>query len=189
MSRNAEAFSQGQSVEGGVSINQEELNDESLLAVQIRDDELSELLRRLAATEATFSTPVPTIRDVAELTEAPPKLIARILGEIRGPGDLEKLTERLDIHEQRLESIEKRPVTVNTYYVHPNVVKVQAEADQAQQRIWNTYLKWLDGRYDYFDTSLHDRLRSVMVIAFILLALLICIWVLATLRLLPYQAQ
>ena len=79
-----------------------ELNNEALLAAQIKDDEIFELLERLAATEEMFKAPVSTIRDVAELTEASPNLIARILGEIRGPGEFEKLVGRVESHEMRI---------------------------------------------------------------------------------------
>ena len=85
-----------------------ELNSETLLSIPIRDDEIFELLERLAATEEMFNTPVSTIRDVAELTDASPNLIARILGEIRGPGELEKIVHRLDEHEARLRVTESK---------------------------------------------------------------------------------
>ncbi len=55
-----------------------------------------------------FKTPVSTIRDVAELTEASPNLIARILGEMRGPGELEKIVGRIEMHENRLDSFEEK---------------------------------------------------------------------------------
>lgn len=55
-----------------------------------------------------FKTPVSTIRDVAELTEAPPNLIARILGEMRGPAEFEKLYGLVVDHSRRLTDIELR---------------------------------------------------------------------------------
>ncbi len=54
-----------------------------------------------------FKAPVSTIRDVAELTEASPNLIARILGEIRGPGEFEKLASTVDGYGQRISKIER----------------------------------------------------------------------------------
>ena len=55
-----------------------------------------------------FKTPVSTIRDVAELTDASPSLIARLLGEMRGPGEYEKLVGRVDAHDQRFNRVEGR---------------------------------------------------------------------------------
>ena len=92
----------------GLTIGNQEFKPETLLAVPIRDDEIFELLERLAATEDMFKTPVSTIRDVAELTDASPNLIARILGEMRGPGELEKIVHRLDEHEARLRITESK---------------------------------------------------------------------------------
>jgi hypothetical protein len=84
--------------------------NESLLAVPIQDDEIFELLERLAATEEMFKTPVSTIRDVAELTEASPNLIARILSEMRGPDEFEKLAGLLGAHDSRLNEVEQKVV-------------------------------------------------------------------------------
>ncbi len=78
------------------------------MAVQIKDDEIFELLERLAATEEMFKAPVSTIRDVAELTDAPPALIARILADIRGPDEYEKLHHQVQQHNHRLDSVEQR---------------------------------------------------------------------------------
>lgn len=89
-------------------IDRQEFNQESLLAVPIRDDEIFELLERLAATEEMFKRPVSTIRDVAELTESSPTLIARVLGEMRGPGELEQMVGRLDEHDRRLLEVEQK---------------------------------------------------------------------------------
>ena len=55
-----------------------------------------------------FKQPVSTIRDVAELTEAPPKLIARILADMRGPDEYERLDRQVQIHDERLDSVEQR---------------------------------------------------------------------------------
>ena len=82
-----------------------ELHSETLLSVPIMDNEIFELLERLAATEEMFKAPVSTIRDVAELTEASPNLIARLLGEMRGPGELEKIVGRLDEHSALLKEV------------------------------------------------------------------------------------
>jgi hypothetical protein len=84
-----------------------ELNTEALLSVPIKDDEIFELLERLAATEEMFKAPVSTIRDVAELTDASPNLIARLLGEMRGPGEYEKLLDGFVDHEERIRKLEK----------------------------------------------------------------------------------
>ena len=89
-------------------ISELNLTNESLLAVPIKDDEIFELLERLAATEEMFKAPVSTIRDVAELTEASPTLIARVLGEMRGPGELEQMVGRLDEHDRRLLQVEQK---------------------------------------------------------------------------------
>ena len=91
-----------------ISIGNQELSTETLLAVPIRDDEIFELLERLAATEEMFQQPVSTIRDVAELTEASPNLIARLLGEMRGPGELQQMVGRLDEHDRRLLDVEQK---------------------------------------------------------------------------------
>jgi hypothetical protein len=55
-----------------------------------------------------FKAPVSTISDVAELTEKKPSLIARVLGEMRGPGKLEKMVGRLDEHDRRLLNMEQK---------------------------------------------------------------------------------
>ena len=85
-----------------------ELNTDALLSVPIKDNEIYDLLERLAATEEMFKAQVSTIRDVAELTEASPDLIARLLGEMRGPGEYEKIIGRLDEHDARLREVEQK---------------------------------------------------------------------------------
>ena len=55
-----------------------------------------------------FKTPVSTIRDVAELTEASPNLIARILGDMRDPSKIEKLESELQVYDVRLREVEKK---------------------------------------------------------------------------------
>jgi len=121
--------------------------------VEIKDEELSELLERLAATDAMFKTPVSTIRDVSELTEASPKLVARILGEIRGPSDLEKLTERLDTYERRLKAVETRPPVnysatptkppIKKTYPQP-AIPVPKPLDVEKEKNWKKYRNWLE---------------------------------------------
>lgn len=84
------------------------LDQAELLNEQVHADELQELLARLAATDALFSEPVPTIRDVAEATDASPLLIGRILSQMRGPDEVAELKGRMDGFEARLQDIEKR---------------------------------------------------------------------------------
>ena len=66
------------------------------------------MLERLAATEDMFKQPVSTIRDVAELTDASPNLIARMLGEIRGPDEFEKLQSKMAAYDVRLRDVERK---------------------------------------------------------------------------------
>ncbi|MDH4387550.1 MAG: hypothetical protein QE269_02355 [Fimbriimonas sp.] len=82
------------------------LDQSGLLNEQVHPDELQELLARLAATEALFSEPVPTIRDVAEATDASPLLIGRILSQMRGPDEVTELKGRMDGFEARLRQLE-----------------------------------------------------------------------------------
>lgn len=83
-------------------------DDESLKAITIEDDELAELLERLAASDAMFAKPIATIADVSEVTDASPVVIARILSQMRGPGDIDGILNRLDAHEDRLQAVEER---------------------------------------------------------------------------------
>jgi hypothetical protein len=55
-----------------------------------------------------FKAPVSTIRDVAELTDASPNLIARLLGEMRGTSEFENLVSTVDGYGQRISKIEQR---------------------------------------------------------------------------------
>ncbi len=82
------------------------LDQADLLNEQVHADELQELLARLAATDAPFAGPVPTIRDVAEATDASPLLIGRILSQMRGPDDVAQLKGRMDGFETRLQQLE-----------------------------------------------------------------------------------
>ena len=86
----------------------QESNNQALLAVQIQDSEIAELLDRLAATDAMFATPVSTIGDVVELTDANPSVVARILDSMRGTTELEDLQARLNTTEEKLEMVEQR---------------------------------------------------------------------------------
>jgi len=82
------------------------LDQSELLNEQVHADELQELLARLAATDALFSEAVPTIRDVAEATDASPLLIGRILSQMRGPDEVVMLRLEMQQFAQRLEVIE-----------------------------------------------------------------------------------
>ena len=82
------------------------LDQADLLNEEVQTDELQELLSRLAATEALFSEPIPTIRDVAEATDASPLLIGRILSQMRGPDQVAELKGRMDGFEARLRELE-----------------------------------------------------------------------------------
>ncbi len=53
-------------------------------------------------------TPVSTIRDVAELTEASPSLIARLLDDIRGTDEFMNLVTQVKQHETRVGQVEKK---------------------------------------------------------------------------------
>jgi hypothetical protein len=86
------------------------LDQSDLLNEQVHADELQELLARLAATDALFSEAVPTIRDVAEATDASPLLIGRILSQMRGPEEVAELKGRMDGFEARLRELEGQRV-------------------------------------------------------------------------------
>jgi hypothetical protein len=82
-------------------------SNSQLEAVEIHADELGELLQRLSATDAMNASGASTIRDVAELTDANPQLIARILTDIRGTDTFENLSKLVNEHELRIRDIEK----------------------------------------------------------------------------------
>ncbi len=82
------------------------LDQSDLLNEQVHADELQEILARLAATDALFADPVTTIRDVAEVTDASPLLIGRILSQMRGPDEVAALKGRMDGFEARLRELE-----------------------------------------------------------------------------------
>ena len=82
------------------------LDQADLLTEHVHPDELQELLARLAATDALFAEAVPTIRDVAEATDASPLLIGRILSQMRGPDEVALLRTEIQEFVQRLEVIE-----------------------------------------------------------------------------------
>lgn len=121
-----------------------ELNNELLLAVPIKDNEIFELLERLAATEEMFKTPVSTIRDVAELTDASPNLIARLLGEIRGSGELGAIIKRLDDHETRIrtaESIANQTSQTKTAQTSKHSPKSSESAEHRLDADWKPFEK------------------------------------------------
>ncbi|MEI7576226.1 MAG: hypothetical protein WCK51_04985 [Armatimonadota bacterium] len=84
------------------------LDQADLLNEQVHPDELQELLARLAATDTLFAEPVPTIRDVAEATDASPLLIGRILSELRKDVDAARLIREIDDFRARLSSLEQK---------------------------------------------------------------------------------
>jgi hypothetical protein len=83
------------------------LDQSELLNEQVHANELQELLARLAATDALFSEAVPTIRDVAEATDASPLLIGRILSELRGNTFADSLHREMEDFRVRLSRVEK----------------------------------------------------------------------------------
>ncbi|MBS1701633.1 MAG: hypothetical protein JST12_08225 [Armatimonadetes bacterium] len=113
-----------------------------------------------------FRTPVTTIRDVAELTNISPKVIGRILADIRGPSDVEQLGARLDAYEQRLKNLEgmryypPAPMVGQTTYQPQMFVS----PDQAQVRIWETYQQFLErDRQTYFNNTNHTFSKVTFV--------------------------
>ena len=150
------------------------------------------MLERLAATEEMFRAPVSTIRDVAELTEASPNLIARILGEIRGPGELEKIVERIDIHEERLRAVEKKvsqplapPIPTNQPNVIPysipaprktEATRVRANSPANSDEAWARYRKRIEVDQASDSFSLEARIfgNTPLTIVTAIIAILIC---------------
>ena len=112
----------------------QDLNTETLLAVPIKDDEIFELLERLAATEEMFKASVSTIRDVAELTDASPALIARLLGEMRKAGDFEQIADRLDEHDRRLKIVERSDEARVASPVYRNVIDLNDLVAPSRQK-------------------------------------------------------
>jgi hypothetical protein len=124
------------------------------MAVQIKDDEIFELLERLAATEEMFKTPVSTIRDVAELTDASPNLIARILGEMRGPGEFETVIKRLDDHEARIKVSEAKlalPKENSAVSAHSQISQKSEEEPMPSRTVTSTYFDLLKRERDIPD--------------------------------------
>jgi hypothetical protein len=183
-----------------------EVNTEALLTVPIKDEEIFELLERLAATEEMFKTPVSTIRDVAELTEASPNLIARILGEMRGPDEIEKLTNRVDLHEARLRWVESKiiapattnpavpPVTDPQASAVPPVVQPQSlvwsnpkqdaptnSKSQATEEDWDRYRKWIseEMKIDPYERERNSR-RTQTTVGVVVIVLIILTWTAAS---------
>ncbi len=83
------------------------LDQSDLLNEQVHADELEELLARLAATDALFAEALPTIRDVAEATDASPLLIGRILGETRKGDERDQISNLVVELRERLEVLER----------------------------------------------------------------------------------
>ena len=83
------------------------LDQSDLLKEQVHADELRELLARLAATDTLFGEAVPTIRDVAEATDASPLLIGRILGELRSGDERDQIAALVLDLMARLEVLER----------------------------------------------------------------------------------
>lgn len=144
---------------------------ESLLHVEIRPNELSILLERLAATEIMFGEPASTIRDVAELTEASPNVIARILGEIRGVKDFNSIGYRLDDHESRLNQLEKTRTVTPPPLIKPVAPKPTLHADAAK---WQAYRLSLEG----LDTELTPEQQQRRQVATVIIAISIALFML-----------
>lgn len=83
------------------------LDQADLLNEQVHPDELQELLSRLASADALFADPVPTIRDVAEATDASPLLIGRILSELRNEDEGHQISGLVFELRERLEALER----------------------------------------------------------------------------------
>jgi hypothetical protein len=172
-------------------------DSESLNEIEIQDDELSELLERLAATDAIFQTPVTKVKDVAELTEAPPALIARILAEIRGIKDAGEIQRRLDEHAERLKIAESRlnrletPNTINPppkltpKVQHPlwdatvPIPKEPATKSTSKEtdEIWQRYKRRLDSEvYEEQNNNL-SRIIIILIATAIVLIFFVASWV------------
>ena len=178
---------------GELRIESNELN-ESLLAAQIKDDEIFELLDRLAATEEMFKTRVSTIRDVAELTDASPTLIARILGEMRGQDEFEKLHHQVQIHDSRLESVEQKLSNLsqpNRYYrsLDESVRKYKTEkmvkewTDRPNEKSTGVTLSAWEESTDYYEgKGFYARKKQGLTLSdvfyLVLFAIIAIIWTL-----------
>ena len=79
-----------------------------LLREPIQSHELASLLERLAFDDEFFSEPLPTIRDVAEATDASPVVIARILSQMRDPDEVTLLRARMESFDARLRHLESQ---------------------------------------------------------------------------------
>ncbi|MBS1701631.1 MAG: hypothetical protein JST12_08215 [Armatimonadetes bacterium] len=159
------------------TIQEFELDPESLLSAEIKDDELSELLERLAATEEMFKQPVSTIRDVAELTDISPLVIARILSDIRGPSEFERLHDRMDGYEKRLSAVERKPVSTPPF-LQPPVGPVVRPPKLKSDPDWERYRNWMANN-DPLDFDNDQELRRDRAIVFgicIFLLVVVCAW-------------
>ena len=155
-----------------------ELNQEVLLSVPIRDDEIFELLERLAATEEMFKTPVSTIRDVVELTEASPSLIARLLGEMRGPGEYEKLVGLIARHNNRLGNIETRVETLERRGTSP-VTANDRQLDRVEGRV-NPLARKPNSRHQL--TEEKPNLESIHQVVIVIVVLIVSIVAVASIN-------
>ena len=143
-----------------MTISNQEFKSEILLAVPIRDDEIFELLERLAATEEMFKAPVSTIRDVAELTDASPNLIARILGDMRGTSEFEGLVYKVDSHEFRIQNVEQTLRSV------PGMV-------QPSVNYFESYQQYLDENRDLTETNDPDPLVNIRIMVILAIGIII----------------
>ncbi|MBS1727304.1 MAG: hypothetical protein JST51_11335 [Armatimonadetes bacterium] len=159
------------------TIQEFELDPESLLSAEIKDDELSELLERLAATEEMFKQPVSTIRDVAELTDISPLVIARILSDIRGPSEFERLHDRMDAYEKRLSAVEQKPVSTPPF-LQPPVGPVVRPPRPETDPDWERYRHWIANNdpLDFENDHELRRDRAIVIGVSLLLFLAGCVW-------------
>lgn len=177
-----------------IALNQE-FSEESLNTIEIRDDELHELLERLAATDAMFRDPVTTVRDVAEVTEASPQLIARILSDIRGPGVVERIDGRLDNHDARLTALERQrlsaavppqrfvtPPPVSTVKVLPRKeFPIAPTRSRASDADWQRYREWLAVERSRQNSELGQfATKEIMTVAGVILAVIIIMCLIAS---------
>lgn len=154
-------------------MNQSRLSDESLLAVHVKDEEIAELLERLAAEDATFQKPITTVRDIAELTEVSPQVITRILVNMRGPRDDEQTALLLANHEHRIQSLE-RGKPHQTYWSNPTPATF--EEDDYYARSYDQFLRdnWI-GRIDEEDYHGVGRQALTVIIVVLGLALILAL--------------
>ena len=119
-----------------------------------------------------FKTPVSTIRDVAELTEVSPSLIARILGEMRGPDGIANLESKLREHETRIKSLESsyRQSSVD----NKNATSVSQEA--LVEIEWQRYKRQLN--QELMGRPLDERLPGWQLYVAIIVVLIVVVFAL-----------